>query len=53
MRFLADENFPGAAVTSLREAGHDVVSIAAEAPSSSDRDVLDGRLRMRTTDEPA
>ena len=51
MRFLADENFPGAAVTSLREAGHDVVSIAAEAPSSSDRDVLaraseDGRVLL-------
>lgn len=40
MRFLADENFPGAAVESLREAGHDVAGIAAEAPSSSDRAVL-------------
>ena len=40
MRFLADENFPGAAVESLREAGHDVAWIAAEAPSSSDRAVL-------------
>ncbi|UYN97607.1 MAG: DUF5615 family PIN-like protein [Enhydrobacter sp.] len=25
MRFLADENFPGAAVTALEAAGHDVV----------------------------
>jgi predicted nuclease of predicted toxin-antitoxin system len=40
MRFLADENFPGAAIVSLREAGHDVASIAADAPSSPDRDVL-------------
>ena len=51
MRFLADENFPGAAVLSLREAGHDVVSIAADAPSSSDREVLasastDGRVLL-------
>jgi predicted nuclease of predicted toxin-antitoxin system len=40
MRFLADENFPGSAVGSLREAGHDVVWVAADAPSSSDRAVL-------------
>ena len=51
MRFLADENFPGAAVISLREAGHDVASIAADAPSSPDRDVLarastDGRVLL-------
>jgi len=40
MKFLADENFPGAAVGSLREAGHDVVWIAADAPSTPDRAVL-------------
>jgi predicted nuclease of predicted toxin-antitoxin system len=40
MKFLADENFPGSAVGSLREAGHDVVWVAADAPSSSDRAVL-------------
>lgn len=40
MKFLADENFPGTAVESLREAGHDVVWIAAEAASISDRTVL-------------
>lgn len=40
MKFLADENFPGAAVGSPREAGHDVVWVAAAAPSSSDRAVL-------------
>jgi len=40
MRFLADENFPGSAVGSLREAGHDIVWVAADAPSSSDRVVL-------------
>ena len=51
MRFLADENFPGAAIRSLKEAGHDVLSIAADAPSSSDREVLarastEGRERL-------
>jgi predicted nuclease of predicted toxin-antitoxin system len=40
MKFLADENFPGEAVRFLRRAGHDVASVAADAPSSSDRDVL-------------
>ena len=51
MRFLADENFPGAAVIALRDAGHDVASIAMDVPSSSDRDVLaraskDGRVLL-------
>jgi len=40
MRFLADENFPGDAVTALRAAGHDVSWIRTVAPGSSDRDVL-------------
>jgi predicted nuclease of predicted toxin-antitoxin system len=40
MRFLADENFPGSAVTALRAAGHDVVWIKLVAPGSSDHDVL-------------
>jgi predicted nuclease of predicted toxin-antitoxin system len=40
MRFLADENFPGDAVTSLRSVGHDVVWIRTEAPGTTDQDVL-------------
>jgi predicted nuclease of predicted toxin-antitoxin system len=40
MRFLADENFPGAAVTALTAVGHDVVWVRASAPGASDADVL-------------
>jgi hypothetical protein len=40
MRFLADENFPGAAVTAVGAAGHDVVWVGAAAPGTSDPDVL-------------
>ncbi|MGB8400538.1 DUF5615 family PIN-like protein [Bradyrhizobium sp.] len=40
MRFLADENFPGAAVVALRAAGNDVVWIRTAAPGSSDPEVL-------------
>ena len=40
MRFLADENFPGDAVTALRSAGHDVVWVSAAASGASDVDVL-------------
>lgn len=40
MRLLADENFPGDAVESLQQAGHDVVWIRATAPGVSDPDVL-------------
>jgi predicted nuclease of predicted toxin-antitoxin system len=40
MRFLADENFPGDAVTALRAAGHDVLWIRADAPGIIDQDVL-------------
>jgi predicted nuclease of predicted toxin-antitoxin system len=40
MRFLADENFPGAAVTALGAVGHDVVWVGAVAPGTSDPDVL-------------
>jgi hypothetical protein len=51
MRFLADENFPGAAVRALAGAGHDVVWIRVAAPGMSDRDVLawavrDGRVLL-------
>jgi hypothetical protein len=34
MRFLANENFPGAAVEALRLAGHDVVWVRTEAAGS-------------------
>ena len=40
MRFLADENFPGDAVTSLRSSGHDVLWIRTDAPGITDQDVL-------------
>ena len=40
MRFLANENFPGAAVTGLVTAGHNVVWIRTAAPSMADSDVL-------------
>jgi predicted nuclease of predicted toxin-antitoxin system len=40
MRFLADENFPGAAVAALQAAGNEVVWIRTAAPGSSDRGVL-------------
>ena len=40
MRFLADENFPGAAITALEAAGHDVVWVRAVAPGASDPAVL-------------
>ena len=40
MRFLADENFPGAAVAELRAAGSDIVWIKTEAPGIRDQEVL-------------
>lgn len=40
MRFLADENFPGAAVQALRESGHEVAWVREEAPGSKDEIVL-------------
>jgi predicted nuclease of predicted toxin-antitoxin system len=40
MRFLADENFPGDAVTALRAAGHYVLWIRTHAPGITDQDVL-------------
>jgi predicted nuclease of predicted toxin-antitoxin system len=40
MRFLADENFPAAAVEALRSMGHDVVWVRTEAPGSRDTDIL-------------
>lgn len=40
MRFLADENFPAAAVRALQEAGHDVAWVMMTTPGISDQDVL-------------
>jgi hypothetical protein len=40
MRFLANENFPGAAVKALVAAGHDVVWVRIAAPGTTDPDVL-------------
>jgi Domain of unknown function (DUF5615) len=40
MRFLANENFPGAAITALEAAGHDVVWVRMAAPGTTDPDVL-------------
>jgi len=40
MRFLADENFPGDAVTALQEQGYDIVWVRIDAPGSSDQDIL-------------
>ena len=49
MRILADENFPGAAVKTLRSRGHDVAYVRTDAPGSPDPDVIaraeaEGRL---------
>src|SRR5437660_7494204 len=40
MRFLANENFPGRAVTALTVEGHDVAWVRVAAPGTSDPDVL-------------
>ena len=40
MRLLADENFPGDAVRTIRSHGHDLVWIREDAPGISDRAVL-------------
>ena len=40
MRFLANENFPGAAVAALQAAGHDVVWVRIAAPGTSHPGVL-------------
>lgn len=51
MRFLANENFPGDAVTALRASGHDVVWVRQDAPGMNDPDILawamrDGRVLL-------
>jgi hypothetical protein len=40
MRFLANENFPGSAVTALTASGHDVLWVRTVAPGMSDPGVL-------------
>jgi predicted nuclease of predicted toxin-antitoxin system len=45
MRFLADENFQGAAVAVLRATGHDVVWVLTESPGKDDDGVLDWAIR--------
>lgn len=40
MRLLANENFPGVAITALRLRGHDVVWIREDSPGIDDRAVL-------------
>ena len=47
MRFLADENFPAAAVTAIRAAGHDVHWVRIAAPGMNDDDVLAWAARDR------
>ena len=41
MRILANENFPGEAVKSLRSSGHDVVWVRTDGPGSKDRAILE------------
>ncbi len=45
MRFLANENFPGAAVVALAAAGHDIVWVRIAAPGASDPEVLAWAVR--------
>jgi predicted nuclease of predicted toxin-antitoxin system len=40
VRFLADENFPKAAVAALAASGHDVAWVRLTAPGAADADVL-------------
>jgi predicted nuclease of predicted toxin-antitoxin system len=40
MRILANENFPGTAVTALQNDGHDVAWVTNVAPGATDREVL-------------
>ena len=47
MRFLANENFPGDAVTALGAAGHDIVWVRIAAPGSKDEDILAWAVRER------
>jgi hypothetical protein len=57
MRFLANENFPGDAVTQLKAAGHDIVWVRVAAPGIKDEDVLawaaqEARIVLTLTGQP-
>jgi Domain of unknown function (DUF5615) len=52
MRFLANENFPGAAVAALIAAGHDVVWLRNAAPGMTDPDVLAWATRDESANWP-
>jgi predicted nuclease of predicted toxin-antitoxin system len=45
MRFLANENFPGAGVGALESAGHDIVWIRTASPGATDTEVLARAVR--------
>src|SRR5690242_4967285 len=45
MRFLANENFPQAAIEALDAAAHDIVSVRHTAPGMYDSDVLSWATR--------
>src|SRR5262245_57847458 len=45
MHFLANENFPGAAVAALANDGHDIVWVRTAAPGMGDPDVLAWAIR--------
>jgi hypothetical protein len=49
MRFLANENFPGAAVSMLKSAGHDVVWVRTAGPGTSDPEILAREARILLT----
>ncbi len=40
MRFLANENFPGAAIGALRARGHDVAWVREDSPGIADQEVI-------------
>ena len=40
MKFLANENFPLAGISLLREAGYDVAAVIEETPGAKDDDIL-------------
>jgi predicted nuclease of predicted toxin-antitoxin system len=45
MRFLAHENFPGAAVSALTAEGHDVAWVRTAMPGATDAEVLAWAVR--------
>ena len=49
MPFLADENFPVAIVSALRETGHDIEWVGNLSPGISDEDVVDLATRSNRT----